>query len=139
MKDTVKDSIWSNGEWAITRYGLERMVAPVYEIEASRLAESPEFGGWPMHMSEKDWDIGLFNEAWCSALEIHNGKFPPVKAEDALRMCREAKKKWEINRTDGKEFDEWLDKRRPLKPGELRVMYPKDYDDFLRESGRRSK
>jgi hypothetical protein len=138
MTDT-KNPIWSNGEWAVTWYGLERTVAPVYEIAANRLSEGAEIGGWPMHMSEKVWDIGLFNQAWLTALEIHDGRYSPIRIEDALGVCREAKKKWEINRTADKEFDEWLDKRRPLKPGELRVIYPKDYSDFRRESGRISK
>lgn len=139
MKDIVKSPIWSNGEWAVTRYGLERAVAPVYEIEANRLGEVAEIGGWPMRMSEESWDIELFNRAWLEALVIHDGRYRPIRIEDALMMCREAKQRWEDNTNTSKEFDEWLDKRRPLKPGELRVTYPKDYDDFLRESGRISK
>jgi hypothetical protein len=139
MMDIVKAPIWSNGEWAVTWYGLERAVAPVYEIAANRLGEDAETGGWPMHMSEKGWDIKLFNQAWLEALVTHDGRYRPIRNEDAISMCKKAKEKWEINRKADKEFDEWLDRRRPLKPGELRVMYPKDYDDFLRESGRRGK
>lgn len=136
MNNATKNLMFRNKEWAVTRYGLKRIIHAGYEISKIRLGDDVSHGGWPMHMADKIWDIELFNEAWLKALEFHKGSFPAISAKDAVKMCNDAKQKWEDSKEYQKEFDRWLEDRHPLPPGKLRVIFWSDIENFKRETGR---
>jgi hypothetical protein len=66
------DEIWWQGrQWAVTSYGIECRDGS-YHIEADRLFENAQYGGWPAHMAHKVWvDIEDFCTAWLVAIAMH--------------------------------------------------------------------
>lgn len=80
VRGDALDEIWWRGkQWAVTAYGIERLDG-TYVVEASRLAENPDYP-WPMHMAAKEWvDIDEFTTAWMIALLLH-GKADQVDPE----------------------------------------------------------
>jgi hypothetical protein len=73
---------WQGRQWAVTAYGIERRDG-TYGIEAGRLFEDEQYGGWPAHMAHKVWvDIEDFCTAWLLAIAMHCPRFikPGVSA-----------------------------------------------------------
>ena len=75
--------LFANGQWAVTRYGLECLTSN-YPIEAKRLTERgpggrAEMYDWPPHLAEKEWvDVPAFLEAFQEALRVHAWGHPQV-------------------------------------------------------------
>jgi len=58
------------GDWKITKWGLEHIPFPAYEIHRTRLWED-----WEGQMEDKNWiNIFIFKEALMEAKKIHGGK-----------------------------------------------------------------
>jgi hypothetical protein len=73
----MKDVLWSNNQWAVTKSGLESLVTEVeYVIPRDRLADvlygTENVGMWPVQMVQKTWvDFDQFWPAYVKALELH--------------------------------------------------------------------
>lgn len=80
--EELSNILWRGRQWAVTTHGIEALDG-TYSFEAHRLAEDLHvrgYGGWPSHMSEKDWvDIDDFITAWLIALTLHGEKGPYVR------------------------------------------------------------
>lgn len=69
--DPLDQILWRGRQWAVTKYGLERLDG-TYPIDAARLLQDPEQGGFPAHVSRKLWaDVDDFLTAWLVALALH--------------------------------------------------------------------
>lgn len=78
---------WRGRQWAVTAYGIERLDG-AYTIEADRLTELMESGGWPEHMGGKRWvDTEEFATAWLVALVLHGAQ---VTAKDVRQAVARA-------------------------------------------------
>jgi hypothetical protein len=82
-----------NKQWAVTKRGLESVgnASPYrYRIDAREFLKrrgEGKFGDydWPIHMAEKTWvDLGAFIEAFCLALQHHEGKYPGLVDKNTL-------------------------------------------------------
>ena len=88
-------TIFKNTQWEVTDWGLTSIKpsAPYeYEIAASRLLETANFGGkkynWPRQIAEKTWaDLKAFLEAYAQAIEFHKGKY---KGTVDLKLMQES-------------------------------------------------
>ncbi len=69
---TTTPILWRNGQWAVTRYGIENVAGPChYHISAKLLTA----GWWREHMAAKNWvDAALFDECYAHAVRIHNAR-----------------------------------------------------------------
>src|SRR5689334_20905551 len=78
----MKDVLWSNTQWAVTKSGLESLDPNVeYPIPRERLGDilygTTNVGMWPVQIVQKNWtDFDQFWPAYMKALELHapNGR-----------------------------------------------------------------
>lgn len=76
----MKDVLWSNTQWAVTKSGLESLAPESeYVIPRDRLGEvlygTGNVGMWPVQIIQKSWaDFDQFWSAYVKALELHAPK-----------------------------------------------------------------
>jgi hypothetical protein len=69
--------VWQGRQWAVTTYGLEKRDG-TYQIEANRLWENEENGGWFYQIGLKNWvDVEDFIQAFTLARAHHRSQFKP--------------------------------------------------------------
>lgn len=105
--DKLSEIWWRGSQWAVTRYGLERLDGG-YFIEAERLAEGGATAhGWISHMAGKSTtDLDDFMTAYSVALVMHGycPKVRPASVADQLRNGRSSQRR-------GAWTDDYLQKR----------------------------
>jgi len=59
------------GTWAVTEYGIEHLIDPVYEIHKNQVHMDNNHYTWKNHMADKNWgNLTDFNTAHDYAMQL---------------------------------------------------------------------